>query len=88
MARNLLAAMVMEPALLRRWDVLEQRISDEGMPELEAGSGVQNDRGGHGCIQRTIGLRLGQSGEGDELVGVEADADHSDPLECFAGLDG
>ena len=80
--------LMVDPALLLGRDVLEQAFRIEGVAEPEAGTGVLDNQRGQRCVQRRICLPLRQPGQGDELVGVEAHADHGDPLQGLAGPDG
>ncbi len=86
MAAQPLGGLPMERALLCRCDAVEQCVPDQRVPEPETGLGTHD----HECCQRgvqhVVGLRLGQPGQCDELVGVEAGADHSDRAERLADL--
>jgi len=78
---------LMEDALLGGRDVVEERISDQGMPETVARSRVHDDQPSQRRVQCRVGLRLGQPGQRHELVGVETDPDDGHPLDGFASLD-
>ena len=66
-------------------DVAGQRVPDEAMAEPVARARGLDDPRGQGVVEMAEGLRLGQPGQRDELVGVERRAGHRHPLEHLAG---
>ena len=75
----------MDPAATVGRHVLEERVAHEPVPEPVAGRGRLDHPCGQRPLEVVVGLGVVETGQGDELVGVEGGADDGDPLQDVAG---
>ena len=68
-----------------RRQTIEERIPDDGVSEPVARTGRIEDAGSEGVVESGVGVEIIEARDGDELVGVEADAHDGHPLEGRSG---